>query len=114
MRDEANIQNCDPEFLFRYPREWQKLKETDIEGIRFCNECSKKVYFCENRTEADIHAKLNHCVAIPLIDEIKGSCILMGSIAPSVPEESKVSLKEIFYTALTVLLFILVIVILNK
>ena len=60
----ATIQNCYVKFAYECPKQWLSLKTTDRSDVRFCETCSKEVYFCKTGDEASDHAKLGHCVAI--------------------------------------------------
>ncbi len=62
----APIQNCDVEFAYDCPRDWSSLIPTDREGVRFCQKCSKDVFFCKSSDEASNHASLGHCIALQL------------------------------------------------
>ena len=56
------IQNC--KFKYKCPKDWFELDETDGENIRFCQECSQKVYFCKNDKELKKAIKQGRCVAV--------------------------------------------------
>ncbi len=57
------IRNC--HFQYRCHKEWDELTVTEQEEVRFCSECSKNVYFCEDRFALARAIAKNHCVAIP-------------------------------------------------
>jgi hypothetical protein len=40
------------------------LQQTKKVGVRFCEECRKKVYYCHTIEEARDHADQGHCVAV--------------------------------------------------
>ncbi|WP_462137562.1 hypothetical protein [Candidatus Mycalebacterium sp.] len=56
------IENC--EFAFKCPLLWESLSETEDEKIRFCGECKRNVYICENDEELTKHAQRGDCVAV--------------------------------------------------
>lgn len=51
------------EFEFECPRDWYTMKPTSSENIRFCEVCSKNVYFCSNKNELESHTRNGDCVA---------------------------------------------------
>ena len=58
------IENCRIEFRFRCPKQWEQLQPTAEEGVRFCGECRKQVFFCGSIEVAQTHAALGDCVAV--------------------------------------------------
>ena len=62
MPNRLTIRNC--KFAFKCSASWDSLEETDEEDIRFCNDCQKEVFFCENDDILVELVKLNRCVAI--------------------------------------------------
>lgn len=52
------------EFEFECPQQWEKLRLTADDGVRFCETCQSKVYFCRSIREARSHASQGQCVAI--------------------------------------------------
>lgn len=70
----AEIANC---FDYRCPKVWNRLKKTDREGVRFCKECERDVFFTENREEAQQLAKDGKCVAFRVSDEEIGHVVGM-------------------------------------
>ena len=66
------IQNCNIEFAFECPKEWSNLTPTVRDNIRFCQTCSKEVFFCETPREAEDHASRGHCVAVQFEDKTEG------------------------------------------
>ncbi len=55
------LRNCT--FAYKCTKQWEKLEETDQESIRFCYDCQKEVYYCEDDQELLKSIKLNRCVA---------------------------------------------------
>ncbi|WP_162271810.1 TIGR02996 domain-containing protein [Gemmata sp. SH-PL17] len=80
--DRPEIENCENLFLFRCPKQWEKLKPVDTPAVRYCSSCRKNVYFCHTLPEAQEHARLEHCVAIQL-DVPR----YPGDLAPGAQEE---------------------------
>ena len=62
----APIEACSPRFDFECPKQWVALARTDRDDVRFCDACTKPVYFCANVDEARDHAANGECVALDL------------------------------------------------
>ena len=58
------IRNC--HFRFRCHMEWDDLKVTERDDIRFCSECSQNVYYCDDRFDLAREIANNRCVAVPV------------------------------------------------
>lgn len=56
--------NCKPEFKKRCPLKWSDIKETDVEGIRFCRVCDRNVYECKTPEEFMKLGNEGKCVAV--------------------------------------------------
>lgn len=56
------IVNCD--FVFKCPQAWDKMAETENEGIRFCGECQKNVYFADSPEVLNQLSREGKCVAV--------------------------------------------------
>jgi hypothetical protein len=56
------ITNC--EFEFQCPKNWESLDKTSNSAVRFCNSCSRKVYFCKTQEQLDANSEKGRCVAI--------------------------------------------------
>ena len=52
-------------FTFACPNRWASLVPTAHDGVRFCMECRKPVYFCETAAQVRRKARAGRCVAIP-------------------------------------------------
>ena len=80
-----SVSNCDPEFKFRCPKQWDNLERTADQGIRFCQECKKNVYLTRNDTETLQRARGGQCVArlSPPEDERKHK---LGEVSPEYAE----------------------------
>ena len=61
MEDE--IINCPIKFEFKCPKLWDSLESTEERDIKFCGECSQKVYYCTQLEELEYRSKLGDCVA---------------------------------------------------
>ena len=57
-----NIRNC--VFGFRCTQNWDAMQETSRDGVRFCKECAKDVYWVSNKDKLLEAITLNHCIAI--------------------------------------------------
>ena len=62
MSDKLTIRNC--KFAFKCSAKWDDLQETADEYIKFCDDCQKEVFFCENDDDLVAQVHLNRCVAI--------------------------------------------------
>jgi hypothetical protein len=86
---EAYIRNCI--FAFKCDKEWNDLIETEIDDVRFCNDCERKVYLC--KTDDDLRSAIlgKRCVAIVVERNAEG--ILTGGEVgyPASTEESRVA-----------------------
>ena len=67
------IENCQPSlpeedyrprFKFQCPMKWENLQPTEVGAVRFCENCSKSVHYCDSVDAAREHASLGHCVAV--------------------------------------------------
>ena len=56
------IRNC--VFGFRCTQNWDAMQETSRDGVRFCKECAKDVYWVSNKDKLLESITLNRCVAI--------------------------------------------------
>lgn len=52
-------------FAFACPKRWQMLAPTDNAAVRFCAQCSERVYYCGTVAEAETRAFAGQCIAIP-------------------------------------------------
>jgi hypothetical protein len=82
------LRNCT--FAFKCDRQWEQLKHTSQDGIRFCGECQKEVYFCTDAYELSNAVALNRCVAIVVEDHLAPR-VLLGALKPLgwVPPEDR-------------------------
>jgi len=62
LSDKLTIRNC--RFAFKCSSKWEDLQDTENDQIKFCNDCQKEVFFCEDDYALISHVRLNHCVAI--------------------------------------------------
>jgi len=58
------IENCGVRFRFNCPRQWTSLEPTEVAAVRFCDSCSRKVYYCGTIEQAREHARQGDCVAL--------------------------------------------------
>ena len=56
------IRNC--VFGFRCAQNWDEMEETSREGVRFCKECAKDVFWVSSKDMLLEAITLNRCVAI--------------------------------------------------
>lgn len=61
-------------FSFICDKRWETLLPTDKPGERDCNACNTRVYQCSTVTEAEMHARAGHCIAVSydLVDKAAG------------------------------------------
>lgn len=82
------IENCDLQFAYACPLQWDRLNATDDGSVRFCETCSKNVFFCPTIQEARRRASSGECVAVnSSLPRSEGdlevrSRMLMGVLAP--------------------------------
>jgi uncharacterized protein (TIGR02996 family) len=62
--DRPPVENCEVQFKFRCPKQWQRLTATEDSQVRFCDACRKNVYYCGTVDEARAHARQGRCVAV--------------------------------------------------
>jgi len=56
------IRNC--VFGFRCGQNWEMMQETSRDGVRFCKECAKDVYWVSNKDMLLEAISLNRCIAM--------------------------------------------------
>jgi len=69
---EALIENCHWSIKNRCPQLWFNLTPTDDRDIRYCDVCSRQVYYCKSRDQIDFHSAIGNCIAI---NNDNGPCI---------------------------------------
>jgi hypothetical protein len=57
----TTLRNC--VLQYKCPNNWDNLKETEAEDIRFCGECQKEVHFCYGDDDLAKNIRLNRCIA---------------------------------------------------
>jgi predicted RNase H-like nuclease len=99
--DPVKIEQC--EFSFRCPKTWDLLYETNIDCIRFCDECNRNVYLSRTVADANSHTAQGHCVAIPIEltpysrDQIDRDQMVVGSMSmPPVIAEDRLAIQNEF------------------
>jgi hypothetical protein len=69
-------------FRFQCPTSWEALAATPHEGVRYCAECRRDVYYCDDVRSAERHALAGDCITIPvhlmgtLRDEVETTGVL--------------------------------------
>src|SRR5262245_46213329 len=61
--DRTRIENC-LRFTFQCPQQWENLKSTKREEVRFCAVCKRKVFHCHTIEQARTMAWRGQCVAV--------------------------------------------------
>ncbi|MBX3234728.1 MAG: hypothetical protein KF814_01130 [Nitrospiraceae bacterium] len=64
--DEATIR-C--RFSFICPKQWQRLKPTMEQDVRYCLECRRDVHLAKTDEAITQHQALGHCIAVPVVRE---------------------------------------------
>ena len=71
----------DVEMKFVCPHSWETLEPTSSDDnekeVRFCNDCSKEVYWCSSEAEIVSHGTQGHCVAFNFARGVAPSCSLV-------------------------------------
>lgn len=72
------IRNC--QFAFKCDAVWEDLEKKRGTKARFCSQCNKQVYLCEN--DADLYRNVikNRCVAIEKVDHMGELLVLSGVV----------------------------------
>lgn len=81
------IRNCTVGLKYVCPLDWDQLESTPETGIRFCQQCEKKVFLCSNDFEALNHARQAHCIAMPGEDGTAKHLLKMGMPPPLTDEQ---------------------------
>jgi uncharacterized protein (TIGR02996 family) len=95
--DRPRVENCDDQFAFKCPKQWENLRATDEPTVRHCEACQKDVYYCNTTREAYDHAQKGDCVAIASLlphapdvlerdPDAPRSVLMMGMMLPPDPE----------------------------
>ena len=63
MKKTFIIDNCEFKVAFKCPLLWKDLQGTNNPDARYCNECEKEVYRCNDEKEVKKHIELKHCIA---------------------------------------------------
>ena len=61
-KTKINIRNC--VFGFECKKKWDELRQTQVQGIRFCVSCGKNVYEIHDKDALLEAIQLNRCIAI--------------------------------------------------
>ena len=52
-------------FRSQCPTSWEALSATPNQGVRYCAECRREVYYCDDIRSAEKHAFAGDCITIP-------------------------------------------------
>ena len=63
MKKTFIIDNCEFKVKYKCPLLWKDLQGTENPDARYCNECEKEVYRCNDEKEVKKHIELKHCIA---------------------------------------------------
>ena len=50
--------------LLECSKDWDSLRKTEVDGVRFCNSCKKTVQMCKTIEEVRLLGEMGMCVAI--------------------------------------------------
>ena len=78
----AEIRNC--EFRFECPRSWDSLAETFDPRVRQCDQCNRRVLYCQTSTELRKAIIADECVAVEVRRPVEEVRMLVGE--PSVDQ----------------------------
>jgi uncharacterized protein (TIGR02996 family) len=81
------IENCGVQFEFECPRQWDHLRPTAKNHVRYCDACRQNVYYCKTIGDARHYARFGLCVALdPSVSRTEGDLrareIRMGRYLP--------------------------------
>jgi len=61
---QIKIEHC--ELSYRCPKTWDGLLATNIDSVRFCDQCDRNVYLSGTAQQANANAAMGRCVAVPI------------------------------------------------
>ena len=93
MKKTFIIDNCEFKVKYKCPLLWKDLQGTENPDARYCNECEKEVYRCNDEKEVKKHIELKHCIAT------EGNFIDNEPIKSKVMQELTDALKHLETTA---------------
>jgi len=100
--DESNTAVTPIPFEFLCDRQWQGLRPTEDDSVRFCEACQQNVHYCDTIVEARRHAWAGRCVAIDLgvirrEDDLEPEQMWLGrpSVATLRAEEKRMEPDEV-------------------
>ena len=96
MKKTFIIDNCEFKVKYKCPLLWKDLQGTDNPDARYCNECEKEVYRCNDEKEVKKHIELKHCIAT------EGNFIDNEPIKSKVMQELTDALKHLEATIETI------------
>jgi hypothetical protein len=62
LMSSIKIRNC--VFAFRCNKRWEDLARTEQRGVKFCDDCSKEVFWCATDADLARAVRQGRCVAI--------------------------------------------------
>ena len=93
MKKTFIIDNCEFKVKYKCPLLRKDLQGTENPDARYCNECEKEVYRCNDEKEVKKHIELKHCIAT------EGNFIDNEPIKSKVMQELTDALKHLETTA---------------
>lgn len=86
---EPVLENCRVRFSVSCPMQWEALRGTDVPGVRHCDACDRRVYYCSTVRDLQHHALRGNCVAVDLaVPRHPGDLVPPAPMAgvPSMPQ----------------------------
>lgn len=77
---ELKIKNCN--WAFKCPQNWENLKETTNSKVKFCNDCQKHVFLCEDNEAITYHSNRLHCIALNPTSSSETKWLMLGKYMP--------------------------------
>jgi hypothetical protein len=62
----SSVRGWSLRFEFLCDQSWSDMKPTEDKKARFCQGCSKNVYFCDNLADAREQSQQGQCIAVDL------------------------------------------------
>jgi predicted RNase H-like nuclease len=102
-RQITKIQHCS--FTYQCPKTWDALLETNVDSIRYCDQCERNVFLSQSVDQAHNHAARGECVAIPvqLTEQAKRQLEHAGTVVGmmSMPPYRKEDIAGLYLRELT-------------
>lgn len=77
---ERESNSCGRRFRSQCTLQWSGLLPTSDENVRFCNDCSRPVYYCRDDEELRLRSSAGQCAAFDLYSIDRGSESIVGDL----------------------------------